>query len=143
MSSAKFDRIVFVRAQKMQAPLFLLIFDVLVAKTLQYQVRFLWLIETYHVDLLGILKFDSFGEQHFTDFTLEFREVVSRSDPNDFLLYLTEHPVLQAAHVDKLATALTVARVYKGVILTAFLAKTNFTASLQIALDLINVSIQF
>jgi hypothetical protein len=127
----------------MQVSLLFLLLDVFVAKALQNDVRLFGFVQTDHVDFLCSGKLDSFWEEDFADFAFEFGEVVSRSNPNNFLLDFTEHPVFETADMNKLTTALTTTGVDKWVFLGTLLTKTNFTCTYHIFLDFIRVSIKF
>ena len=93
----------------MQISLLFLLLDIFVTKTFQNNVRFLWFVETDHIDFLGVYQFDGFGEKDFTDFALEFREVVSGGNTNNFLFDFTEHPVFEATDMNERTAALAVA----------------------------------
>ena len=111
MSSTEPDRILFIWTKKMEIPLFFLFLDVLITEALQNKIGFFWFIETDHFNLFGVDEPYGFREKNFADFTLEFGEVVSGGDPNNFLLDLTEHPIFETADMDELAAAFAFTRV--------------------------------
>jgi hypothetical protein len=127
----------------MQVSLLFLFLYVFIAKTLQNYIRLLWFVQTYHVDFICSGQLDGFWEQEFADFALEFREVISRGDADDFLLYFAEHPVLETADMNELAAALTIAWVDQRVLFGTLFAKTNFTCACEVFFHFVCVSIKF
>jgi hypothetical protein len=127
----------------MQVSLLFLLLDVFVAKTLQNYVRLLGFVQTDHVDFLRGGKLDGFREEDFADFALEFGEVVSSGNTNDFLLDFTEHPVFEAADMNELAAALATAGVDQWVLIGTLFTETDLAGAGQVFFDFISVSIKF
>ena len=127
----------------MQVSLLFLLLDVFVAKALQNDVRLFGFVQTDHVDFLCSGQLDSFWEQEFADFALEFREVVSSGDADNFLLYFAEHPVLETADMNELTAALAIAWVDERVLFGTLFAKANFTCACEVFFHFVCVSIKF
>jgi hypothetical protein len=127
----------------MQISLLFLLLNVFIAKALQNDVRLFGFVQTDHVDFLCSGKLDGFWEEDFADFAFEFGEVVSRGNTNNFLLDFTDHPVFEAADMNKLTTALATAGVDQWVFLGTLFTKTNFAGADHIFFDFISVSIKF
>lgn len=102
---------------------------------LQNEIWFLWFFDGYHVQGCSVHHCYCSGERGHTNFTVEFREIVSHHNIVEFLFNLTVNPCSKTAHMNELTGTFTSTGVNQWFFLGGFLAKANFAATDQRFLD--------
>ena len=74
---------------------------------------------------MSCCEFNHLGEESLADLALEFGEVVGDCDVVELTLHLAVDPVLQAAHVNQLASALAFTRTDQRVGFAGLLAQAD------------------